>query len=428
MDRRGQSALTIPPDHGGVYAATGNQTIPPGPPARVSVLIIRATIRNLFRAIARRQADRGRRIQLTRDWAISAVVLGLGLWIGASCLPTRPTRAPDAVTLIDPQAAFPAVAQGVFALRPDGGVVRFANAEMVGRGTIRVGFYDPVDPLLTHAVEPVLLPADARLLWLLAAPAERQAIRDRAAALVFALSSDAREILASDVFAAHYRDRFTAVFRHAAYAAWDATQDGGAWWALWRDLDPALRRMVQRDLRPVIQRHFRGVPGRMLRANAWAMLDPFTDRPWNMAPVEEALHAALVELRDRGIAERAITQLIDSPQAATFLRTYQDELVRGLAHDPALSGLLAEMLYDERLRPHVGNVLARANELARYAPRLLVSLRGGQELNLVAATVIRATITGRGDRVVVFMSAAQRAEIAALDPAVVAVLERRGRS
>jgi hypothetical protein len=358
---------------------------------------------------------------------MSAVVLGLGLWIGASCLPTRPTRAPEAITLIERGASVSAVAQGVFALRPDGAAVRFANAEVTGTGEIRIGFYDPADPLLAHAVEPVLLPADARLLWLLAAPGERQAIRDRAAALVLALSSDARAILASDVFTRHYRDRFTAVFQHAAYAAWDATQDSGAWRALWRDLDPALRQLLTRDLRPVIERHFRPVPGRMLRANAWSMLDPFTDRPWNMAPIEEALRAALIELRDRGVAERAMTQLIESPQAVTFLRAYQDELVRGLAHDPALSGLLAEMLYDERLRPYVGTVLARANDLARYAPRLLVSLRGGRELNLVAATVIRATIGGRGDRVVVFMSATQRAEITALDPAIIGALERRGR-
>ena len=60
--------------------------------------------------------------------------------------------------------------------------------------------------------------------------------------------------------------------------------------------------------------------------------------------------------------------------------------------------------------------ILRANELSRLAPRLLVSLRGSKELNLVAATVIRATIAGRGDRVVVFMTPAQRDEVQAWAP------------
>lgn len=385
-------------------------------------------------SLYRFRATRRRRVNPLRDWTASAVVLAAGLAIGASCLPSRPTQDPTAATLIDPQPTSGGIAPAVFALRDTGSAVRFANAEAEANGVIRVGFYDPLDPLLATATEPVLLPADARLLWLLAAPAERAAIRERAASLVVALSSGSRDILESPEFAEFYRDRFIDAFQHAAREAWNATQDSGAWRALLRGLEPAMRDLANRDIRPVVERQFRSVAGRMLRANALSMLDPFTDRPWNTEPIEEALRASLVELRHREVPERAIGHLIDSPQTAVFLRTYQDELVRQLAHDGKLHGLLAELAFDERFRPYADDTVARANALARYAPRLLVSLRGGQDLarsqdlNLVAATVIRATIAGRGDRVVVYMSRSQRDAIAALDRSAVQTLDRKGRS
>lgn len=391
-------------------------------------------LKTIYLALHRFRAQRRRRVNPLRDWTASAVVLTAGLAIGASCLPHRPTDDPAAAVLIDTEPTGGGIAPAVFALRETGSAVRFANAEAGAGGVIRVGFYDPLDPLLAIATEPVLLPADARLLWLLAAPEERAAIRERAAALVVALSSGSRDILASPEFAEFYRDRFIDAFQHAAREAWDATQDSGAWRALLRGLEPAMRDLANRDIRPVVERQFRSVAGRMLRANALTMLDPFTDRSWNTEPIEEALRAAIVELRQREVPERAIAHLIDSPQAAAFLRIYQDELVRQLAHDGTLHGLLAEMAFDDRFRPYADGIVARANALVRYAPRLLVSLRGGQDLarsqdlNLVAATVIRATIAGRGDRVVVFMSRSQRDAIAELDQSAVRTLDRKGRS
>ena len=93
-------------------------------------------------------------------------------------------------------------------------------------------------------------------------------------------------------------------------------------------------------------------------------------------------------------------------------------------HDPALQGLLAEMAFDERFQPYVAEALSRANDLGRAGPRLLVSLHGSKELNLVASTVVRTTVSGRPDRVVVFMNPTQRDEIVALDNSALHVLDR----
>jgi hypothetical protein len=366
----------------------------------------------------------GQRLNPARDWIASLVLLCIGVALGLSALPSDLAGADSALRLVDAQRGGAGIAPAVFVLRDDGVAVRFGNADITPAGIIRVGLYDPLEPLLGRATEAVSLPADARLLWLLASPPERQGLRDRTAALAVALTGGLRDMLASPEFAESYRDRFMTVFKSATRDAWQATQDNGAWRALMRGSEPILRETLVRDVRPLMERHFRSVPMALLRANAMAIVDPFTDRTWNMQPVEDALKAGLAELRDRDVAERTISRLFDSPATAEFLRGFQDTLARKLAHSVELQNLIAEMLFDERLRPYVAEAVGRAYELGRAAPRLLISLRGSTDLNLVASTVIRTTIGGRPDRVVLFMSPAQRDEIMTLDRTAAHVLSR----
>ena len=377
-----------------------------------------------IRSWTRRSARRGRRLHPARDWLASVVLLVLAFAVGLNCLPRRPTQLAAAIDLADPQRAGTGIAPAVFALRDSGAAVRFGNAELTTQGTIRVGFYDSLDPLLATATEVVSLPADARLLWLLASPQERQSLRDKAASLAVAVTASTRDVLGSPEFAAHYRDRFMEVFQAGTRKAWQVTQDNGAWRALLRSYEPIMRDLAARDIRPAIERHFRSMPVAMLTANAIGFIDPFRDHPWNMQPIENALKAAVQEMRDRDVPERAFMRLMEAPQTIEFLRVFQDEFVKATMHDPALQGLLAEMAFDERFQPYVAEALIRANDLGRAGPRLLVSLHGSKELNLVASTVVRTTVSGRPDRVVVFMNPAQRDEIVALDSSAVHALQR----
>jgi hypothetical protein len=383
-----------------------------------------ADIRLASRLRFRRPGRRTRRVNRARDWFASVVCLGAGLTLGLSCLPSRPTDLSATVSLSDTQRASGTIAPAVFALRDSGAAVRFGNADLGPNGVIRVGFYDSLDPLLATATEPVSLPGDARLLWLLASPEERQSLRDKAAALVLAVSTGGRDILTSPEFAQYYRERFLDVFQGAIRSAWQTAQDRGTWRALIRSYEPILRDLNNRALRPILDRHFSGVPMAMLKANAIGFIDPFRDHPWNMQPVEDAVKAAVMEMRDRDLPEQAMMRLMEAPQTIDFLRVFQDELVRALAHDTALQGLVAEMAFDDRFLPYASDAIERANDLSRAAPRLLVSLHGSRELNLVASTVIRTIISGRQDRVVVYMNPAQLAQIASLDRAAVHRLER----
>jgi hypothetical protein len=117
---------------------------------------------------------------------------------------------------------------------------------------------------------------------------------------------------------------------------------------------------------------------------------------------------------------------LQAPPTAAFLRVFLDAMAGALAHDTALKDLVGEMVFDDRFRPYLNIASAKAMDLARIAPRLLVSLHGSTDLNPVASFVIRTLVSARSDRAVVFMSPAQRDELEALDPASVHPLVRAG--
>jgi hypothetical protein len=391
-----------------------------------SLASLRSAWRRLHRIVRRRVSSRASRLRPARQWLLSIVFAALFGGLGWSALPANVTRASSALSLRDPLAGNATIATPVFVLRDSGVAVRFGNAITQSGGVIRVGFYDPLDPLLIRATEPVSLPSDARLLWLLASATERQSLRDHTADLAVAMSHAAFDVFRSPEFRIDYRDRLVQLLRVDLQRAWQVTQQNGAWDELLHGYEPILRETASRDLRPIIESHFRGVPMRMLKANALEIVNPFGSDNWNMAPVEDALQQAVQEIRDRGIPERTASRLIDAPPTADFLRVFLDAMGAQLAGDTALKDLLGQMVFDERFRPYLDGVTAQAMALGRVAPRLLVSLHGSTDLNSVAAAVIRTMITGEPDRVVVFMSPRQRDELLALDPNAPHMLQRAG--
>jgi len=385
-----------------------------------------AAWRSLRRAAPRRRRARSARLRPARQWVLSVALAAAFGALGWSALPAKVTQTATALSFRDAAANGSGIAAPVFVLRDSGVAVRFGNAELAPDGVIRVGFYDPLDPLLFHATEAISLPGDIRLLWLLASPEERQTLRERGAGLALALSHSVLAIMRSPEFVADYRDRYLALLRGDLQRAWQRTQQDGAWQELLRGYEPIVRDIASRDLRPIVEGHFRGVPMRMLRANALEIINPFGGGDWNTQPVEDALQQAIQEIRDRMLPEQSASRLLDAPPTSAFLRRFLDALGVELAQDSALKDLVGAMLFDERLRPYLNEAIDQAIELGRVAPRLLVSLHGSTDLNPVAASVIRTVVLGRPDRVVVFVSPRQRDELVALDAASVHRLERLG--
>jgi hypothetical protein len=377
-----------------------------------------------LRAAAGWGRSRAATLHPKRQWALSVALVVLFAALGWSALPRNITATSSSLTLRDMEPTSAGIGPPVFVLRDDGTAVRFGNAVLTEGGVIRIGFYDSLDPLLAHATESVSLPGDPRLLWLLASQSERQALRDATGDMAQAASHSVFAVLRSPEFMTEYRDRFVQLLRADLESAWRNTRKSGAWQDLLRGYEPILRDTASRELRPIIESHFRGVPMRLLRANALQIIDPFHDADWNMAPVEDALQAAIQEIRDREIPERAAGRLLQAPPTIAFLRVFVDAMVRELAQDTALRELVGEMVFDNRFRPYLNDATERAMDLARIAPRLLVSLHGSTDLNPVASFVIRTLVSGHQDRVVVFMSPAQRDELMTLDPASIRPLVR----
>jgi hypothetical protein len=373
----------------------------------------------VLRAAAGWGRSRAATLHPKRQWALSIGLVILFASLGWSALPRNLAAMSSSLAVRDAEPTSAGIGPPVFVLRDNGTAVRFGNAVMTAAGVIRIGFYDSLDPLLAHATEPVSL-----LLWLLASQPERQALREATADLAQASSQSVFAVLRSPEFMTEYRDRFVQFLRADLESAWRNTRKSGAWQDLLRGYEPILRDTASRDLRPIIESHFRGVPMRLLRANALQIIDPFHDADWNMAPVEDALQAAIQEIRDREIPERAAGRLLQAPPTIAFLRAFVDAMVRELAQDTALRELVGEMIFDNRFRPYLNDTTERAMDLARIAPRLLVSLHGSTDLNPVASFVIRTLVSGHQDRVVVFMSPAQRDELMTLDPASVRPLVR----
>jgi hypothetical protein len=378
----------------------------------------------VLRAAAGWGRSRAATLHPKRQWALSIALVVLFAALGWSALPRNITATSSSLTLRDMEPTSAGIGPPVFVLRDDGTAVRFGNAVLTEGGVIRIGFYDSLDPLLAHATESVSLPGDPRLLWLLASQSERQALRDATGDMAQAASHSVFAVLRSPEFMTEYRDRFVQLLRTDLESAWRNTRKSGAWQDLLRGYEPILRDTASRELRPIIESHFRGVPMRLLRANALQIIDPFHDADWNMAPVEDALQAAIQEIRDREIPERAAGRLLQAPPTIAFLRVFVDAMVRELAQDTALRELVGEMVFDNRFRPYLNDATERAMDLARIAPRLLVSLHGSTDLNPVASFVIRTLVSGHQDRVVVFMSPAQRDELMTLDPASIRPLVR----
>ena len=358
----------------------------------------------------------------TRPWVFSLLLLALFVGLGWSSMPADLANTTSALRFEDPQQAGAGIVTPVFVLLEDGAAVRFGDAEQEAGGVVRVGLYDPLDPLLAHATVAASLPADGRLLWLLASPEERRTLREKSSALVLGLSASATEIARSPAFQADYREPLMQILRDAVQTAWAATRENGAWQDLLRGYEPILRAVSSRDLRPILERNFLGVALRMFKANALTMIDPFHDRVWNIEPIEQALRDTFDEIRERNIPEHTAVRLLESPRTTAFLHVFAAAAGDKLAHDPALQNLIAQMVYDPRFRPAMQPAIDGLLDLGRTAPRLLTSVRGGTDLNLAAATALRTTLLGRADRVVVFMTPHQRAELATFDGAIVHTL------
>ncbi len=351
----------------------------------------------------------------SRQVPISVALLVVFTLLGWSVLPVRAT---GALRLTDPMGTANHIGTPVFALRPNGVAVLFGEATHAGDGGIEVALYDRTDPVLLNATQAISLPGDLRLLWLLASEDERRQLRAMASAMIVGASDTAVSILQSPEFVADYRPSLLNAIQSAMLAAWYDARAQDAWATLVQACEPSLREMVVHEIRPIVASRFEGVPVRMLHDNLGKLIPVFGGGAWDLDAAEQAMQASIAEARARGIPERALQHLAALPEVRAFLQIFLTTAGERLMRDPVLPALLARLSTDARFRPALAHIIDPGAMLARTAPRLMVSLHGSTDLNLVASFVIHTMAAGRTDRVIVLMSDAQYREIDAIDPGV----------
>jgi hypothetical protein len=351
----------------------------------------------------------------SRQVPISLVLVVVFAILGWSVLPMRAT---GGLTLKDPTGDTDHIGVPVFALHQDGVATLFGEAMHAADGGIQVTLYDKTDPILLSATQAISLPGDLRLLWLLASEDERRQLRDMLSAMIIGASDTAFAILQSPDFASDYRPSLVDAIQSAMLAAWQGARTQKAWTELLQACEPPLREVAVREIRPIVARRFDGVPSRLLYDNLGRFIPVFGSGQWDLDAAEQAIQASIAEVRGRGIPERALQRLFMLREVRQFLQIFLATTITQLMHDPVLPTLVARLSTDTRFRPALAHIADPAAMLARTAPRLMVSLHGSTDLNLVASHVIHTMAAGRTDRVIVLMSDAQYHEIDAIDPGV----------
>lgn len=355
----------------------------------------------------------------------SVCLLGLFIAAGMSALPLR--GAPPNLSFIPvaPESLPPL--NGTFpvlTLRPDRSTIRSGYANRDSDGRIRVTLYDPYEPLLADTSEGVLFSADLRALWLLATDEERARLRAGVNALAQSLRQSADLILHSPEFTNDYRPLLQNAARSAIETAWKQPSTRAAYDEMLRGAEPILRDVANREVRPLLMRRLDGLLWDIVQANVGTVFSVFNAKPWNMAPVEQAVEAALRDMRDQGVLERAIAQIVETRQSKAFLQVFAGNAIDALAVDHRIEETLFRLATDPRMAAYLSPMSGPTSDLSLMAPRILFGVREGGDLNAVAAYTFNGLVGGHPGPVIILMTPQQRDAMVNVDSTVPKLLVR----
>ena len=355
----------------------------------------------------------------------SLLLLALFVTAGLSALPLRGAPPSLSFTAVAPDS-LPAMTGivPVLTLRPDRTTIRSGYASRAENGRISVTLYDPYEPILAQASEGVVFSADLRALWVLATAEERDQLHAGFNALAMGLRRSSDAILHSPEFNADYRPALQEAARNAIEAAWKSPGTRAAYDEMVRGAEPILRDTATREIRPIVMRRIDGLVWDIVQANIGTVLDVFGRRTWNTAPLEQALEAALRDIREQGVLERMIGNIFETRQTKAFLQVFAGNAMDELAADKRVEETLIRLATDPRMTPYMTPMGGPANELSLMAPRILFGTRGSDDLNALAAYTFNGLIAGRPGPVVILMSPQQRDEMVRLDPRAPKLLVR----
>lgn len=303
----------------------------------------------------------------------------------------------------------------VYIMRGDRSTLRAGMALVNDRGQIDVSLYDPSDPQLIQGSEAVLFNADFRVLWLLAAEADRARLHENFTELSFGVRDTVDAMLRSPEFINEYRPALKDISLSSVTSAWNDPTTRVAYDEFIRAAEPVLRDTVERDLKAIVTRRAEPAVWEMLSANVGALMTVFLSPSWDTTPLEQALDDIQREIRDRGLLTQAASRLLDSWQAREFIRVFAGNVMDSLAADPRTKDVLGRLITDDRLAGYLGPASGPAARLARRLPDVLFGIHPSTDLNAIAAYSFRSFLTGEANKLVILMSPQHRDEMLRLD-------------
>ncbi len=355
----------------------------------------------------------------------SLCLLALFVAAGMAALPLRGASPNLSFVPVSPETLPPL--NGVFpvlTLRADRSTIRSGYASRDPDGRIRVTLYDPYEPLLAEASEGMLFSADLRALWLLATDEERARLRAGVNTLALSLRQSVDAILHSPEFTNDYRPLLQDAARSAIETAWKQPSTRAAYDEMLRGAEPILRDVAAREVRPLLLRRLDGLLWDIVQANVGTVFSVFNARPWNMAPIEQAVEAALRDMRDQGVLERGVAQVIETRQTKAFLQLFAGNAIDALAADHRIEETLLRLATDPRMARYLAPMGPASSDLSLMAPRILFGTREGGDLNAVAAYTFNGLVGGHPGPVVILMTPQQRDAMLSVDSSVPKILVR----
>ncbi|MFO1057391.1 MAG: hypothetical protein U1E53_10545 [Dongiaceae bacterium] len=323
----------------------------------------------------------------------------------------RHFAAPGVAYRPDPDGTLP-----VFVLRPDGTTVRNGVARADPQGGLAVELYRHPGPEVAGASEALLFDPGVGVLWAAAPEAAHRKLIDELRAVQDEVGHTLERVMGDDVFVHDYRPAMRAILADALSQAWNDPRTRAAFDDLLDAADPVLRDLLHQEAGAVLQHRLETAFWEFLKANWTGPVDILIGNGLDYAPLHEAIAGIMRDQQLQDSLLRSVNRLIDTPQAQLLAERMAIGTIDALLRDRRIPDLASRLYLDVRLQAAVQPLSERLVDLGAALPRYLGGLGSERSLNPLAAHVFKALTLNAPTSLILLVTPAERAQIAAADP------------
>jgi hypothetical protein len=340
--------------------------------------------------------------------------VGAGWTVFPSSRPGGAVRyyaAPEAPYRLDPDGTLP-----VFVLRADGTTVRNGTGRRIPGGGLELELYRHPAPELAASSEALLFQPGVGVLWAAAPEEAHRKLIAELRATQDEVGHTLERVMGFDVFVREYRPEMRAILTDALTQSWNDSRTRAAFDDLLDTADPVLRQLLHEEAGSLLRHRLETAFWDFLKANWTGPVDLLVGNGLDYGPLHEALAGIM---RDQALQEallRAVNRVLDRPEARLLAERVAIGTIDALLRDRRIPDLVSRLYLDVRLQAAVRPLGDRLVSLGGALPRYLGGLGAERSLNPLAAHVFKALTLNAPTSLVLLVTPAERAQIAAADP------------